>query len=164
MIPSLSRKELEERGCIVADTVKEARLRYVFRIFRTGDCAKMWEFLRKVWSLSSGFFYADFYYPSLKLAEKRVFEQGLCKEEQEMLARFETDKNQVYFPVEQEEILKFLYGITARNWLFSSFYIADKKAIIWGNYDLCFPVFCQSEQQLEQYIILGKECGLECQI
>lgn len=164
MILSLSKKELEERGCITADTLIEAKNRFKSALFCANEPGKMWDFLRKIWSLSPSFFYADFYYPILKPDQKHKFEQGLNQEELKMLAEFETEKKQVFFSVDREETLRFLFEITARNWLFSTFYIGDRKTMIWGNYDLSFPVFCRSGQVLEEYIKLGKECGLECQI
>jgi len=51
---------------------------------------------------------------------------------------------------------------TARNWLFSTFYFADKKAMLWGNYDLKFPIFCEDEANLQEYMELAKVYGLEC--
>lgn len=164
MILSLSRRELEERGCITADTLIEAKNRFKSALFCANEPEMMWRFFRKIWSLSPGFFYADFYYPILKQDQKRRFEQGLNQIELKILAEFETDKGQVFFPVDQEETLRFLFEITARNWLFSTFYIGDRETMIWGNYDLSFPVFCRSGQVLEEYIELGKKCGLECQI
>lgn len=68
---------------------------------------------------------------------------------------------QVYYRADRE-IMEFLLEITVTGWLFSTFYFAHKKAIIWGNYNMEFPVFCENRETLACYTGLAKECGLEC--
>lgn len=164
MIHSISREEMLERGCLLAEDLKDAFSRYEAVVVSAGGPEKMWQFLKRIYEQSPECAYADFYYPVLEGEQKKRFAEGLSVEERRLLAEFETGKSQVYFQAGREEVLKFLYGITARNWLFSTFYFTDRKVMIWGNYDLSFPVFCESREDLDYYIELGKQCGLECQI
>ena len=59
------------------------------------------------------------------------------------------------------ENLFFLAEITARNWLFSTFYFTKQKAGVWGNYGLEYPLFCEEGETLECYKNIAQECGLE---
>ena len=44
----------------------------------------------------------------------------------------------------------------AAEWLFSSFYAGNQKVLIWGNYGLNFPIFCEEEETLEFYLGLAQ--------
>ena len=77
-----------------------------------------------------------------------------------MFLQFETETRQVYYPLVAENLV-FLAEITARNWLFSTFYFTKQKAVVWGNYGLEYPLFCEEGETLEGYKNIAQECGLE---
>ena len=160
MAEAISAETFILRGCLYAETVKEAYDRYESAMLKTGDPLFMRRFFDKVWEENAGKMYADFYYPVLPSDRQERFILGLNEEERQILGQFDTEKKTVYYKIDYKEY-DFLFEITARNWLFSSFYAADKKLIIWGNYDLEFPVFCEDRETLEYYVSMAKKCGLE---
>lgn len=167
MADALGKETLIEKGCLYAETAKEAYDRYCSFTVSAADEEMMRHFMKQIYEENRGQMYADFYYEALTEEEQRRFVSGLCEEEKHLLKRFcvngEEKHTQIYYQVNREE-LEFLFEITAREWLFSSFYGANKKVLVWGNYDLTFPVFCENEETLEKYKNLAKECGLESYI
>lgn len=160
MPESVKKETLISCGCICVETLDEAFKKYKSVILKTDDKLKMWKFMERVYEENQGQMYADFYYPVLELEQQENFMSGLNEQEKEILAGFETEQKQVYYKVEKKD-LQFLFDITARNWLFSTFYCGNRKAMIWGNYDLEFPIFCEDEEVLEEYLKLANDCGLE---
>lgn len=163
MIQSMSLEMLQQEGCFFTENVKEAFDKYEAVIISAEDKVNLRNFLQKVCENNQGKMYADFYYSTLNREQKEGFVAGLSEAEKNMLSRFETENGQVYYPVGSEEV-DFLFEITARNWLFSTFYGANKKVMIWGNYDLEFPLFCEDKETLEFYKCLARECELECKV
>ena len=156
----LSKEEFLKTGPVYSGTLKEALAKYESAVFSASDQIYMKKFLRHVLCENSDSAYADFYYPVLEPDQKKAFVSGLSDKEKELLTSFETNTSRVFYRLD-EESMDFLYGITARNWLFSTFYYTNKKLTVWGNYNLQFPVFCEDQCTLEYYTALARECGLE---
>ena len=150
---------MDRIGCLYAETVDQAFRNYKSAIVTTDDKACMKTFLEKVFEENMGKLYADFYYPVLSKEQQEAFCAGLSAEEMAMLGRFDGER-QIYYQVDESE-LGFLFDITAREWLFSTFYTAEKKIMIWGNYHLEFPVFCETQEVLDFYLDLAKKRGME---
>ena len=160
MAKSFSEDEMIRQGCILPKTVDQAFRNYKSVIVSADEKGKMHTFLKCVYEANENRMFADFYYPVLNPVDQQKFYDGLNEEEKMMLLCFENENQQIYFKIEEKE-LDFLFEISAREWLFSSFYMVNRKAVIWGNYGLEFPVFCENEKDLEFYIDLAKKCGLE---
>lgn len=156
----LSKEEFQKTGAIYSDKLKDAMAAYESAVFATADPQYMKRFLKRVLDENVESAYADFYYPVLEPEQKNAFADGLSDKEKELLASFEVKSSHIFYSLD-EESMEFLFGITARNWLFSTFYYTNKKLTVWGNYNLQFPVFCEDQQTLEYYIALARECGLE---
>lgn len=159
MIQSMSKEMFISQGVLFADTVEDAFDRYYATIL-TGDKINMQGFIELCMRENKGHSFADFYYPVLEQREQDAFIAGLADNEKAVLEKLEKDKKQVYFPLTEENV-SFFAEITARNWLFSTFYFAKEKAILWGNYNMEYPLFCQDEKTLEYYITKARQCGLE---
>lgn len=159
MIESMSRDEFLNKGVIFADTIEEA-----FRIYEPvmlkGAKPQMEEFLWTALLMNEGDAYADFYYPVLSGEQRDAFTAGLSEAEKECLSTLETEKKQVYYPLERGN-LKFFAEITAREWLFSTFYFNRQKALLWGNYGMEYPLFCKEKETLLEYARMAELCGLE---
>lgn len=156
----ISKEEFERTGAIYTETLKEAAETYESVVFTAADEQHMKRFLKRVLVENNNFAYADFYYPVLEAEQKKAFAAGLSDKEKELLASFEMKAGHIFYGLD-EESQDFLFGITARNWLFSTFYYTNKKLTVWGNYNLQFPVFCEDPKTLEYYAALARECGLE---
>ncbi len=152
--------EMKVKGCLLEKTVDQAFRNYKSVIVSAKDKECMRQFMKDVYTENGQEMYADFYYHVLASEDQLRFYQGLNEEEKEMLACFGKDIQKVYYKIDEKE-LDFLFEISAREWLFSTFYTIYKKVMIWGNYHLEFPIFCESEKDLEFYIDLAKKCGME---
>lgn len=161
MSEAIDRETMISRGCLYAETVRQAYSRYEAVILKTDNKLFMKHFLEKVYEQNDGKLYADFYYPVLSPEQQKAFTVGISAEEERVLKRFDIKEKNVYYKIDLQE-LGFLFEITARNWLFSSFYAENKKVIVWGNYDLEFPIFCKDRDTLDFYVDLAKQCGVEC--
>lgn len=159
MFQSMSKEGLASKGAILIGNVEEGLRQYQSVILKGGKQA-MEAFLMRCLEENNDKAYADFYYAVLEKEQKEQFEAGLDEKEKSVFSEFETDRGWVYYPL-QEENLGFLAGITARNWLFSTFYFTGHKAVVWGNYNLEYPLFCEDLQTLEFYKNIAAECGLE---
>lgn len=135
MIHSMTKAEVEKAGALLIDTLKEGEALYPSILLR-GTKEKMKKFLLQV--IEEQDCYADFYYPSLKKEEKEHFLSGLSAEEKSYVQRME--------------------------WLFSSFYFIKNRAVLWGNYQMAFPLFCENEDVREYYRDLACACGLQTEM
>lgn len=157
---SMSKEEFLRTGAIFAEQIRDAFDTYESAVLVTDNKSCMIDFLECVLRENEEHAYADYYYPALDAEQQSAFLSGLSEEERMEAAQFEMKPGQVFYPVDAKGIA-FLLEITARNWLFSTFYFTNKKLTIWGNYDLEFPIFCEDTFTLEHYILLAKKCGLE---
>lgn len=162
MVHSISKEELLEAGCLHAGKLDEAFALYRSAFISANNESDMLVFIRRLYSVNEGAVFADFYYPALDAQSQERFRACLNGPQLKMAEAFQASDGQVYYPLEEERMLDFLVVATARNWLFSTFYFADKKAMLWGNYDLKFPIFCEDEANLQEYMELAKVYGLEC--
>ena len=159
MFRSVSEGELAARGALLIENVQDGFLRFEAVTLR-GDKLAMQCFLERCLVVNEGASFADFYYSVLAEEEQRGFVAGLSDAEKNVFLQFETETRQVYDPLVAENLV-FLAEITARNWLFSTFYFTKQKAVVWGNYGLEYPLFCEEGETLESYKNIAQECGLE---
>lgn len=159
MIKSMSEDEFLNKGVIFADNIKEA-LELYESVLLYGTKVQMEEFLWMAFQKNEGDASADFYYPVLSEEQKNAFTAGLSEEEKATLSILETEKKQVYYPLKREN-LKFFAEITAREWLFSTFYFHRMEAMLWGNYGMKYPLFCKEKETLAKYVKIAELCGLE---
>ena len=87
----------------------------------------------------------------------------MCIRDRSYVQRMECTEGKIYYPLDNE-ICTFLLDITAREWLFSSFYFIKNRAVLWGNYQMAFPLFCENEDVREYYRDLACACGLQTEM
>lgn len=149
-IRPITRAALQKAGYLYADTVQEAFGKYEGGILSAQTREDMREFLREVERQNQGAMYGDFYYPVLGKEQKEAFLAGLSPDQRRTLETLDVEAGEIYFPV-SGEVLDLLFEITASEWLFSSFYGGRRKVLIWGNYGLQFPIFCEDEETMGFY-------------
>jgi len=150
---------LREQGAILLEHVGDGFEKCAFFMIQ-GDAGKLQSFLEACLreNLEEG--YADFYYSRLTEEQKADFRAGLREEELQVLDRFVQQEDRIYYPL-TEESLAFLADITARGWLFSTFYFTKQPCTVWGNYDGNYPVFCHTPEEVQFYRKLAETCGLQ---
>lgn len=160
MVRSMSREEVEKAGALLIASLQEGYACYPALLLR-GTEENMLEFLLQVTETQAC--YADFYYPSFGKKEQEQFLAGLSEKERTCMQSIECTEGKIYYPLDKE-ICTFLLDITAREWLFSSFYFTEKRAVLWGNYQMTFPLFCENEEVREHYSRLACACGLQTEM
>lgn len=158
MYQALSKEYIIAEGCLDIDNFETVVDRY-FGVLLTGTAEAMEAFLSQALQVNHEAAYADFYYPVLKAEEQQRFIGMLTETQKEMADQFRADGQNVYFRLDQKN-LPFLAAVTARELLFSTFYFAREKAVVWGNYELKYPLFCEEEETLKRYIQLAEQNGL----
>ena len=137
MVHSISKEELLEAGCLHAGKLDEAFALYRSAFISANNESDMLVFIRRLYSVNEGAVFADFYYPVLDAQSQERFRACLNGPQLKMAEAFQASDGQVYYPLEEE-------------------------AMLWGNYDLKFPIFCEDEANLQEYMELAKVYGLEC--
>jgi len=161
MYQALSKKFILAAGCMDIENFDAAAARYPFKVL-SGTAEAMEQFLSMAVKENGSDAYADFYYPVLKAEEQKRFMNALDERQRKLAERFAAHGQNVYYRLDEEN-LPFLARVTTRELLFSSFYFARYKAVVWGNYNMKYPLFCESEKVLEHYIILAGLNGLEAE-
>lgn len=159
MFRSMSAQEMTAKGALLIEDIQDGFSQYRSVILK-GEKMAMQHFLKRCLAENEDASFVDFYYSVLALEEQRGFAAGLSESEKNVFLQFETDSRQVYYPL-REDNLEFLAEITARNWLFSTFYFTKQRAVVWGNYHLEYPLFCEEEETLDFYKNIAGDCGLE---
>ena len=80
----------------------------------------------------------------------------LTEEEKDILKTIKNDFNDkdIYFKIENKNILNVFIKLSLRGILFSTFYFVDDEITIWSNYDYKFVVFFNKEETLKKYKLL----------
>lgn len=159
MFRSVSEEEMKRRKAILIKNVEDGFREYSSVILK-GDKNSMQSFLEKCLRENEKEAFADFYYPVLSPEHKEAFLKGLDEDGRKILSAFECSSGQVFYPL-MEDNLSFLAEMTAKNWLFSSFFFTRYPAVVWGNYNLEYPLFCRDSVTLDFYKKIALECGLE---
>jgi len=154
----VSKEELNTKGAILLENVREGFNIYPF-FFVEGKAEQLQQFLIYCLHENEGLAYADFYYGNLTQEQQEQFFTGLMPNERECMDCFEIQPGQVYYPLIMYN-LPFFSDITARSWLFSTFYFTRKPCTVWGNYDGKYPVFCKDEETLQFYQGLAKKTNI----
>lgn len=153
----MTKRELIERGCLVPDTLAEARNEYSCEVV-SGTEKELKDWLNGMVE-ENGIenTYLDFYYWALTPEEQQRVRQLLTEPERSFVENFvmeeekceesnkgsnkersgEGDKKQVYFRYEPE-LFDLAFRLSVREYLFSSFYFSKTRITVWGNYERKF--------------------------
>lgn len=67
----------------------------------------------------------------------------------------------IYYEIKDIDIISVLTKMCTRELFFVTFYFTNIPITIWGNYNLCFPLFYIKESHLDNYIEIIKKYSLE---
>lgn len=104
----------------------------------------------------------DFYTENLGEKELKKLRSFLNEKEDKLLMDFleEVNHEGTYFKILKKEILELFVKLSFREVFFSTFYMLDYKATIWGNYNKKFPIFYKDEKVIEKYKKIAEEIGV----
>lgn len=159
MWTGITREELLELGGLDIMQVRDGFERYESAVI-SGSSEKIELFLQRCLHMNGESAYVDFYYYALAEDERERFWSELSEDEKRILPCFGYEKNSIYYPLTDKN-LKFFADVTAKCRLFSTFWYLKYPAVIWGNYDLKYPVFFKGMEEMELYREMAEKCGLE---
>ncbi|KMT23222.1 hypothetical protein [Clostridium cylindrosporum] len=94
----------------------------------------------------------DLYLPRLTNGEFENLYNALNEEDKIILMKIRNCRlNSNYFMVMDEEIIGFLVRLCTRELFFITFYFFKCPLTIWGNYNLKFPIFYMTEDDIKTY-------------
>lgn len=120
------------------------------------------KFIEKVFEENSFEAYVDFYINKISDQDKERLITLIPDEDREIL-KFHlnaTSHEGVFYKLLNKNLIPFLVRLNTRELFFVTFYFANKPITIWGNYDLKFPCFFNTQENFEFYYELSKSLGL----
>ena len=107
-------------------------------------------------------FIVDYYGNVLTEEEFNRMLEELTEDDKKILNNIKnncSDKN-IYFEIEDKNILNVFIKLSLRGILFSTFYFIDDEITIWSNYDYKFVMFFNKEETLDKYKLLAQKYKL----
>ena len=103
----------------------------------------------------------DFYINKLSPEDKEKLISLISKEDRELLKSHLSlqPNNGVYYKLINKDLIPFLTRLNTRELFFVTFYFSNKPITIWGNYNMKFPCFFDSEEDFDFYYDLSKSFG-----
>lgn len=118
-------------------------------------------FVTNIFKYNSNYCYIDFYLSRLNEEDKKKMISLSCEEDAQLLkAIFNSNFDTDFFKIENKDILPLLVRLSAREIFFITFYFTEVPVTIWGNYNMRFPCFTETEETLEHYKKLASDLGI----
>lgn len=110
------------------------------------------DFISNIFEYNSNYCYIDFYLSKLSDEDKdKMISMAFEKDKEILKSIFEQDFNTDFFKIENKNIIPLLVRLSAREIFFISFYFTEIPITIWGNYNMKFPCFVESNESLKHY-------------
>lgn len=120
------------------------------------------KFIEKVFEENSFEAYVDFYTNILSDEDKKRLISLIPDEDREILKLHLSAPSHsgTFYKLLNKNLIPFLVRLNTREIFFVTFYFTNKPITIWGNYDLKFPCFFNTQENLQFYYNLSKSLGL----
>ena len=122
---------------------------------------KIIQFIEKVFEENNCEAYVDFYINKISDENKENLIALVADEDKEILKLHLTAEphDGVFYKLLNKALIPFLVRLNTREIFFITFYFINKPITIWGNYNMKFPCFINTEDDLNFYYILYKSLG-----
>ncbi|WP_026887783.1 hypothetical protein [Clostridium beijerinckii] len=119
---------------------------------------KFIKFIEYTFEINNCSAYIDFYINKISDEDKKKLFELIPDEDKDILkSHLNFDKHTgVFFKLLNKELIPFLVRLNTRETFFVTFYFTYKPITIWGNYDLKFPCFFNTQKDLEFYYNIFK--------
>lgn len=119
------------------------------------------KFIEKVFEENSYEAYVDFYISKISNQDKERLIALVPDKDKEILKLHLniTSHEGVFYKLLNKNLIPFLVRLNTREVFFVTFYFTNKPITIWGNYDLKFPCFFDTQENFEFYYDLSKSLG-----
>lgn len=123
---------------------------------------KLIEFIQEIFELNDSEAYIDFYINKISPEDKTRLIELVPKADMKILELHlkEPSNNGVFYSLKNKSLIPFLVRLNTREIFFTTFYFINRSITIWGNYNLKFPCFVDSKENLELYSNLSKSLNL----
>lgn len=122
---------------------------------------KIIEFIEKVFEENNCKAYVDFYINKISDENKENLIALVADEDKEILKLHLTAEphDGVFYKLLNKALIPFLVRLNTREIFFVTFYFINKPITLWGNYNMKFPCFINTEDDLNFYYSLYKSLG-----
>ena len=119
---------------------------------------KLIKFIETIFEKNNNEGFVDFYINKLSPEDKEKLISLISKEDRELLKSHLSlqPNNGVYYKLINKDLIPFLTRLNTRELFFVTFYFSNKPITIWGNYNMKFPCFFNSEEDFDFYYDLSK--------
>ena len=134
---------------LMANSIKEGEKKFI-------------KFIEYIFEINNCSAYVDFYINKISAEDKKKLFDLVPDEDKNILkSHFNFDKpTSVFFKLLNKELIPFLVRLNTREIFFVTFYFIYKPITVWGNYNLNFPCFFNSQENFEFYYNISKSFGL----
>ena len=124
--------------------------------------SKLIKFIEEVFEKNNSEAYIDFYINKISDEDKNLLRKLVPEEDSKTLELHLNSEthNGVFYLLNNKSLIPFLVRLNTREVFFTTFYFTNKPITIWGNYNLKFPCFVDSKENLKLYSCLSKSLGL----
>ena len=113
---------------------------------------KIISIVEEIYDKNNGECYVDFYISKLSDEGKANFLDMISNDDREFFESIIKDRNDdCYFKILSKELIAKFMRLNTREIFFVTFYFTTKPITIWGNYDLKFPCFFDTNETMEFY-------------
>ena len=113
---------------------------------------KIISIVEEIYDKNNGECYVDFYISKLSNEGKANFLDMISNDDREFFESIIKDGNEdCYFKILSKELIAKFMRLNTREIFFVTFYFTTKPITIWGNYDLKFPCFFDTNETMWFY-------------
>lgn len=116
------------------------------------------EFIETIFEENNSDAYVDFYLNKLSDEDKEKLISLTSNEDKDILKLHLNIEphDSVFYKLENKALIPFLVRLNTRELFFVTFYFTNKPITIWGNYDMKFPCFFNTQEDFDFYYDLSK--------
>lgn len=121
------------------------------------------KFIETIFEENNNEGYVDFYINKLSPEDREKLISLISEEDKEILKLHLSvePSNRVFYTLINKALIPFLVRLNTRELFFITFYFTNKPITIWGNYNMKFPCFFNSDEDFNFYYDLSKSFGFQ---
>lgn len=130
------------------------------RNIETGE-NKIIKFIENIFEENTCEAYVDFYINKISYEDKEKLISLVPDQDKKVLKLHLNAEphDGVFYKLSNKTLIPFLVRLSTREIFFVTFYFTNKPITIWGNYDLKFPCFFNTDDDFKFYYNLSKSFG-----
>lgn len=124
---------------------------------------KLIKFIETIFEKNNNEGFLDFYINKLSPEDKGKLISLISEDYREILKLHLSlePSNSVFYKLTNKELIPFLVRLNTKELFFVTFYFSNKPITKWGNYNMKFPCFFDSEYDFDFYYDLSKSFGFQ---